>query len=75
VGQSAASDAAPARPQGQEPAAERFAGADEDVRVALGRLLRRLGKLGLWRTGAPDSPGGRPGVRRPASARYPMLGA
>ncbi|KAK9834830.1 hypothetical protein WJX81_002031 [Elliptochloris bilobata] len=39
-----------ARLRGPETGGAGFAAAEEDVRVALGRLLRRLGKLGLWRT-------------------------
>ena len=39
--------------QGPDPGGAGFEAAEEGVRVAVGRLLRRLGKLGLWRTSAP----------------------
>lgn len=38
--------------QGPDPGGGGFEAAEEGVRVAVGRLLRRLGKLGLWRTSA-----------------------
>ena len=38
--------------QGRDPGGAGFEAAEEGVRVAMGRLLRRLGKLGLWRTSA-----------------------